>query len=75
MNEPLWMPAGSVRALMALAILAAALFMWVTGREMTQAQELLTASAVGGYFVVKQLNSGVFPPKGGPPQDLLRGPD
>lgn len=75
MNEPLWMPAGSVRALMALAILCAGLFMWVTGREMTQAQELLTASAVGGYFVVKQLNSGAASPDGSPHRDLLRGTD
>ena len=73
MNEPLWMPAGSVRALMALGILGSALFMWVTGRDMTQAQELLTASAVGGYFVVKQLNSGASAGDGSQARDLLRG--
>ena len=75
MNAPLWMPEGSVRSLMALAVVGAALYMWVTGREMTQAQELITTGVVGAYFVVRQIGSGASPPDGKPPQDLLRGTD
>ena len=75
MNEPLWMPAGSVRALMALSILGSAIYMWVTGQEMTQAQELITTGALGGYFVMKQLNSGAAPPDGSQQQNLMRGDD
>ena len=75
MNDPLWMPAGSVRALMALSILGSAIYMWVTGQEMTQAQDLITTGALGGYFVVKQLNSGAAPPDGSQQQNLMRGDD
>ena len=73
MNEPLWMPAGSVRALMALSILGSAIYMWVTGQEMTQAQELVTTGVMGGYFVLRQIGSGTSLPDGKPPQDLMRG--
>lgn len=75
MNAPLWMPEGSVRSLMALAVVGAALFMWITGREMTQAQELITSGVVGAYFVVRQIGSGASLPDGKPPQDLLRETD
>ena len=75
MNEPLWMPEGSVRALIALSVVVAALFMWVTGRELTQAQELITTGVASGYFVLRQIGSGASPPDGGPPRDLLRGTD
>jgi len=75
MNNPLWMPEGSVRSLMALSVVGAALFMWVTGREMTQAQELITSGVAGAYFVIRQLGSGVSLPDGTPPQNLLRGTD
>ena len=71
MSEPLWMPAGSVRAIMTLAILGSAIYMWVTGQEMTQSQELLTTGALGGYFIIKQLNSGSSKPDGSQPKDLL----
>ena len=75
MNDPLWMPAGSVRALMALSILGSAIYMWVTGQEMTQAQELITTGALGGYFVLRQMNSGAAPPDGSQQQNLMRGDD
>lgn len=75
MNAPLWMPEGSVRSLMALSVVAAALFMWVTGREMTQAQEVITSGVVGAYFVVRQIGSGVSLPGGQPQRDLMRGTD
>ena len=76
MNGPLWMPAGSVRAIMALAILGSAVYMWVTGQEMSQAQELITTGALGGYFVLRQIGSGSSAPDGNAPADLLeRGTD
>lgn len=49
--DPLWLPKGSVRSLMALAILGVALFMWIDGREMQPTQELITGGVVGAYFV------------------------
>ena len=70
-GTPLWMPEGSVRSLMALSVVASALYMWVTGQEMTQSQELITTGVVGAYFVVRQLGSGTSPPDGTPPRDLL----
>ena len=73
MNAPLWMPEGSVRALIALSVVGAALFMWVSGREMSQAQELVTTGVMGGYFVLRQIGSGTSLPDGKPPQDLMRG--
>jgi hypothetical protein len=60
-----------VRSLMALSVIGAALFMWVTGREMTQAQEIITSGVVGAYFVVRQLGSGVSLPDRSPQRDLL----
>ena len=73
--NPLWMPPGSGRLLMALAITGAAIFMWVTGRPMTQAQEVITTGVMSGNFVLRQIGSGASPPDGKPPQDLLRGTD
>ena len=75
MNAPLWMPDGSVRALIALSIVGGALFMWITQRDMTQAQELITTGVASGYFVLRQIGSGASPPDGKPPVDLLRGAD
>ena len=60
---------------MALSILGSAIYMWVTGQEMTQAQELITTGALGGYFVLRQMNSGAAPPDGSQQQDLMRGDD
>lgn len=69
--NPLWMPAGSVRAIMSLSILGSAIYMWVTGQEMTQAQELITTGALGGYFVMKQLSSGEAKPDGSQQVNLM----
>ena len=69
------MPEGSVRALIALSVVGAAIFMWVTERDMTQAQELITTGVASGYFALRQIGSGVSLPNGKPQQNLLGSTD
>ena len=65
------MPKGSVRSIAALATLGGALYMWVTGQDMTQAQELFTTAMLGGYFVQRTFDSGTSKPDGSQQVNLM----
>ena len=45
--------------------------MWVTGQEMTQAQELFTTAMLGGYFVQRTFDSGTAKPDGSQQVNLM----
>lgn len=53
--NPLWLPRGSIRSIMALGVLGVTLVMYVTGRAMGPGQELLTSGVVAAYFVVRSV--------------------
>lgn len=69
------MPEGSVRALIALSVVATAVFMWATGREIGEGQWIVTTGVVGGYFALRQIGSGASKPDGQPQQNLLGSTD
>lgn len=51
---PLGIPEGSVRAMLALGTLSAAVYMWVTGHEVGDFQKMITTMAVTYYFAARQ---------------------
>lgn len=59
-TNPLWMPRGSVRALITVGVLAATAFMVVTGREVPEWWQLLNAGAAGSYFASRQFATRVI---------------
>lgn len=55
MNEPLWMPKGSVRALLALSVVMVIMGRYaVTGEEPGTMMRDLVLAVVGGYFVLRK---------------------
>ena len=55
MNEPLWMPRGSVRALLALAVVGVIMGRYaVTGEEPGALMRDLVLACVGGYFWLRK---------------------
>lgn len=50
MHNPLWMPPGSVRAILALTLIGATIYMAVVGGEIPQVLGTLAAAVVAFYF-------------------------
>lgn len=54
MRDPLWMPKGSVRALLALTVVLVIMGRYAaTGEEPATIMRDLVLAVVGGYFVVR----------------------
>lgn len=57
-TNPLWMPRGSVRALITIGVLAVTAYMVMTGRDVPEWWQLLNGGTAGSYFATR-----VFAPR------------
>lgn len=52
--EPLWLPRGSVRSLLALAIVFATVYMWITGKNINEVQVTILTLILKEYFQARE---------------------
>ena len=72
---PLGIPEGSVRSILALIVIGAAVFVWVTNREMSDFQQFVTASVMAYYYASRAAEgktNTVLPPVNLDAVDLLK---
>lgn len=77
MNEPLWLPKGSVHALLTFLVVGIAGWMVTQGQEVPEWWQLLTGGALGGYSLYRHVSPAKPPPPSDPVDlerhNLLRG--
>lgn len=56
-SQPLWLPPGSIRALMALSLTGALIFLLVTGHEIPNWIAPVITALVGFYFAGRENNA------------------
>lgn len=57
-KQPLWLPRGSIRAILALAVVGTALAMFLLNREVPESLAVLGGSIVGYYFASRGKGDG-----------------
>lgn len=71
MKEPLALPRGSVRALLALAVVGSAVYLFATGQQVTNEHLTLAGVAITFYFSTREGESPVEDDS--PPEPFLGG--